>query len=151
MILQEIYSTLREQVVVPGAGFVFLAPVGLFMPGVDPVQPDILVLRAEDREMIGPRRIAGVPALLVEVLSPSNADYDLVVKRAAYAQAGVPVYWIARPLARDVLVHSEPEPATGQYLRVERVPPDGTLISPTLPVRVAVATFFANVPPEAVP
>ena len=150
-IVQEIYTTLREQVVVPGAGFVFLAPVGLFMPGVDPVQPDILVLRAEDRDMIGPRRIAGVPALLVEVLSPSNADYDLVVKRAAYARAGVPEYWIARPLARDVLVHSEPEPATGQYLRVERVPPDGTLISPTLPVRVAVATFFANVPPEAVP
>ena len=151
LIVQEIYSTLREQVVVPGAGFVFLAPIGLFMPGCDPVQPDLLVVRTEDRGMIGPRRIAGVPALLVEVLSPSNADYDLVVKRAAYAQAGVPEYWIARPHERDVLVHSEPEPATGQYLRVERVPPDGTLISPTLPVRVAVSTFFATVPPEAVP
>jgi Uma2 family endonuclease len=150
-IVQEIYTALREQVGVPGAGFVFLAPIGLFMPGFDPVQPALLVVRAEDRGMIGPRRIEGVPALIVEVLSPSNAEYDLVVKRTAYARAGVPEYWIARPLERDVLVHSEPEPATGQYLRVERVPHDGTLISPTLPVRVAVSTFFASVPPEAVP
>ena len=151
LILLELVAMLRDQLVVPGLGIVLTAPIGLFMPGCDPVQPDLLVVRTEDRGMIGPRRIAGVPALLVEVLSPSNADYDLVVKRAAYARAGVHEYWIARPLERDVLVHSEPEPATGQYLRVERVPPDGTLISPTLPVRVAVSTFFATVPPEAVP
>ena len=151
LILLEIVATLREQVVVPAIGIVLTAPIGLFMPGCDPVQSDILVVRAEDRGMIGPRRIEGVPALLVEVLSPSNAEYDLVVKRAAYARAGVPEYWSARPLERDVLVHSEPEPATGQYLRLQRVPHDDTLISPTLPVGAAVATFFANVPGDTAP
>ena len=151
LIVQETYTMLREQLVVPGIGFIFLAPIGLFMPGCDPVQPDLLVVRAEDRAMIGPRRIEGVPALIVEVLSPSNAEYDLVVKRAAYARAGVPEYWIARPSGRDVLVHSEPEPATGQYLRVERVPPDGTLVSPTLPIRAAIAPLFAGVPADTTP
>ena len=89
--------------------------------------------------------------LLVEVLSPSNANYDLVTKREAFARAGVPEYWIARPVERDILVHSEPEPATGQYLRLARVPPDGTLVSPTLPVRAAVAPFFAGAPTDTAP
>jgi Uma2 family endonuclease len=151
LILMEIVATLREQVVVPGIGIALTAPVGLFMPGTDPVQPDVIVVRAEDRGIIGPRRIEGVPALLVEVLSPSNANYDLVTKREAYARAGVPEYWIARPVERDILVHSEPEPATGQYLRVERVSPDGTLVSPTLPIRAAVAAFFAGVPADTAP
>jgi Uma2 family endonuclease len=151
LIVLDIVAVLREQFAAPGRGLVLTAPVGLFLPGCDPVQPDVLALRAADRGMIGPRRIEGVPALVVEVLSPSNADYDLVVKRAAYARAGVPEYWIARPTGRDVLIHGEPEPATGQYLRVERVPPDGTLASPTLPVRTAVAAFFASVPPDLAP
>lgn len=146
--VQEIYAVLREQIVLPSLGFVYLAPVGLFMPGCDPVQPDILVLRAEDRAMIGPKRITGVPALLVEVLSPSNAEYDPIVKRAAYARAGMPEYWIARPIERDFLVYSEPEPASGQYLQSRRVPFDGTLVSPTLPIRAAVASFFANLPED---
>ena len=145
LIVLEIIDILREQLVSPGWGIVLTAPVGLFMPDCDPVQPDILAIRAADRAMIGARRITGVPALLVEVLSPSNADYDLVVKRAAYARAGVPEYWVARPAERDFLVHSEPEPATGQYLRVEHVPAAGVLVSPTLPVRVAVSDCFAAV------
>jgi Uma2 family endonuclease len=151
LIVLDIVAVLREQMVLPGHGIVLTAPVGLFMPGSDPVQPDILLLRSEDRGMIGPRRITGVPALVVEVLSPSNAEYDLVVKREAYARAGVPEYWTPRPRERDLLVHSEPEPATGQYLRLQRVPPDGILVSPTLPVRSPVAAFFASVPGDSMP
>ncbi|CAA9274757.1 MAG: hypothetical protein AVDCRST_MAG26-3005 [uncultured Chloroflexia bacterium] len=33
------------------------------------------------------RRIRGVPALIVEILSPSHPDQDLDVKRKAYATA----------------------------------------------------------------
>jgi Uma2 family endonuclease len=145
MLVLEIIAILREQLVSTGWGIVLTAPVGLFMPGCDPVQPDILAIRAADRATIGARRITGVPALLVEVLSPSNADYDLMVKRAAYARAGVPEYWVARPAERDFLVHSEPESAAGQYLRVEHVPATDVLVSPTLPLRFAVADCFAGV------
>jgi Uma2 family endonuclease len=35
--------------------------------------------------------------LVVEVLSPSNARYDLVVKWDEYAIAGIPLYWIVDP------------------------------------------------------
>ncbi|HEX5505101.1 MAG TPA: Uma2 family endonuclease [Thermomicrobiales bacterium] len=142
----EVYSALRRQLLEPGLAVVVTAPIGLFMPGCDPVQPDVLVVRQDDRGIIRDRRVHGVPALLVEVLSPSNEEQDLVVKRAAYARARVPEYWVARPAGRDILVHSEPESATGQYLQVAHVPPGGELISPTLPFRATIAAFFAGAP-----
>jgi Uma2 family endonuclease len=135
---------LKEQLQRKGLGYVLTAPGGLFMPGTRPVQPDIMVLRPEDKGLIPTSRAETIPLLLVEILSPSNANYDLATKRAAYARAGVPEYWILRPVERDVLVHWEPELATGLYLQVRHIMPDGELVSPTLPFRAPVAAFFAE-------
>ncbi len=129
-----------------GIGITFDAPIGLFMPGCDPVQPDLLVIRTEDFDMIRAEGIEGIPALLVEILSPSSRTHDLVTKLTAYARAGVPEYWVFRPRERDVLVHSNPEPGTGLYLQVTHIPLDGELVSPTLPFRAPVASFFPNLP-----
>ena len=145
-IVQEIYVTLRRQINDSGVGFTFLAPIGVFMPGCDPVQPDVVVVRATDRGMFQERHIVGAPALLVEVLSPTNAGQEMRVKRDAYARAGVPEYWMVRPATRDVVVCSRPDVASGEYLRSDYVAPDDELVSPTLPVRTAVAAFFAGVP-----
>ncbi|HET8630858.1 MAG TPA: Uma2 family endonuclease [Thermomicrobiales bacterium] len=144
-IVQEIYAALRQQLVVTGVAFAFVAPVGVFMPGCDPVQPD-LVVRREDSGLLRERRVYGVPALLVEVLSPGSVEQDLAVKRAAYARAGVPEYWAVRPAERDLLVHSQPEPGTGQYLQVAHAPTGGELVSATLAFRAPVAAFFAGAP-----
>jgi len=145
-ISKRIVRELDEQLELPGIAFIFSAPVGLFMPGCDPVQPDIVAVLAEDRDILHDRRIRGIPALIVEILSPSNPEQDLQVKLAAYARAGVPEYWVFRPAERDALVHSQPEPATGRYLQVTHVPAEGTLTSPTLPFTAAIATFFAGAP-----
>lgn len=145
-IIRQAFLALFQQIDDRGVGITLWAPIGLFMPGCDPVQPDLFVVRAADLGIIREGRIHGVPALLVEVLSPSNPNQDLVIKREAYARAGVPEYWIMRPAERDVLVHSQPDPATGQYASVVHVPPDGELVSPTLPFRTPVATFFAGAP-----
>lgn len=58
------------------------------------LQPDLLVVRRED---VGPRYIQRPPQLLVEVLSDVTRSKDLVLKRALYAEAGVPVYWVFDP------------------------------------------------------
>ena len=145
-IIRQVFLALFQQIDSSGVGVTLWAPIGLFMPGCDPVQPDLLVIRTSDLGMMRERRIYGIPALLVEVLSPTNPDQDLVIKRDAYARAGVPEYWVLRPAERDALVYSEPDPATGRYLRVSQVPPDGELVSPTLPFRAPVAAFFAGAP-----
>jgi Uma2 family endonuclease len=143
---QQAFVQLRERVVLPGFGFVFYAPIGLFMPGAEAVQPDLLVVRAEDRDIIRDRRVQGIPALIVEILSPSSADLDLVIKRAIYAKAGVPELWIFRPAERDVLVHTEPDVVSGAYRRIVQIRPDDELVSPTLPVRFPVATIYDGAP-----
>jgi Uma2 family endonuclease len=140
LLQQQCYRQLDDQ----GYGITLHAPLGLFMPGCDPVQPDLLVIRAADLGIIRDEGIEGIPALLVEILSQATRNYDLVAKCIAYARAGVPEYWVFRPNERDALIHCDPEPASGLYLRVTHIPPDGELVSPTLPFRALVSSFFPN-------
>jgi Uma2 family endonuclease len=123
------------------------APVGVLMPGCDPVQPDFLLVRRDHAGMIADRRIRGVPDLIVEVLSPSNPEQDTDIKRGAYARAGVPEYWIVRPQSRDVLVCWQPDADLADFAQVHLVSADSTLISPTLPgISVRVAELFTGAP-----
>ncbi len=51
-----------------------------------------------------PQQFEGAPDLALEVLSPSNRDYDLNEKRPAYRQAGVREIWLVDPDEREVIV-----------------------------------------------
>ena len=82
--------------------FASVAPVGLLMPGCDPVQPDFVVVLAARARIIHDRRIMGVPDLIVEVISPSSIAYDERVKLAAYAAAVVPEYATIDPRSRTL-------------------------------------------------
>lgn len=62
------------------------------------------------------------------------------------ARSGVPEYWIVRPASRDLLLCTQPDAALGDYAGSDLIAPDGTLISPTLPVRTPIARFFADAP-----
>ena len=42
--------------------------------------------------------------LVLEVVSPDDPGRDLVVKRADYAEAGIPEYWIVNPIDETVTV-----------------------------------------------
>jgi Uma2 family endonuclease len=145
-IVQELYVRLRRQINEAGVGLTFVSPIGVFMPGCDPVQPDVVVIRAADTHVYREGRIVGVPALLVEVLSPSNASVDVRIKREAYARSGVPEYWMVRPGTRDVLVCTQPDALLGDYSRSELVGASDELVSSTLPVRLPVAELFAGAP-----
>lgn len=65
------------------------------------VEPDLLVCRVEDLDLDGPLRAPAVPVLLVEILSPSNAGFDRLIKRELYELLGVAHYWIVDPGAPD--------------------------------------------------
>lgn len=87
-----------------GRGYVFAAPVEVIMPNATPVQPDLVYLRSEQKEIIEEKSIVGIPHLLVEILSPSTASRDRTLKLNTYAQAGVPHYWIVDPKAKTLEV-----------------------------------------------
>lgn len=78
------------------------APIGVIMPGCDPVQPDFVVVRTDNASIFRDRRIRGVPDLVVEILSPGTRTYDESVKLVTYAHAGLPEYTIVDPQARTL-------------------------------------------------
>jgi len=59
-------------------------------------EPDILLLRDRSDPRYQDRYWQGAD-LVVEVVSPDHPERDLVEKRADYAEAGIPEYWIADP------------------------------------------------------
>ena len=59
-------------------------------------EPDILLLRDRSDSRYQDRYWQGAD-LVAEVVSPDHPDRDLVEKRADYAEAGIPEYWIADP------------------------------------------------------
>ncbi|HZN38909.1 MAG TPA: Uma2 family endonuclease [Planctomycetota bacterium] len=80
-----------------GLGEVFPAPFDVHLGRGTVVQPDLVVVTAKNRSLVGETKLAGVPDLLVEILSPSRRDYDCRIKRRKYERAGVREYWIVDP------------------------------------------------------
>lgn len=66
--------------------------------------PDVAVYC--DKEQIFKRGFLGVPQLIVEVLSPGNAEDDTIKKKEVYEKFGVPEYWIASPMSRKIYVYN---------------------------------------------
>lgn len=127
-------------------GKLLTAPLDVFVPGGDPVIPDILALLPGSRAVPRMRGIEGPPDLVIEVVSPSNRVHDILTKNALYGRAGVREYWIVDPETRSV-----------EILRLDRdalhttqtATGSGTVTSPLLGAALALDAIFANVGDEA--
>lgn len=114
------------------------------------VQPDISVVC--DASKLDARGCRGAPDLVIEVLSPSTAARDHLIKRALYERHGVREYWLVHPLDRIVTIHRRSGEA--------RVKSDGFGVPELLEARSTMASVgfpgveidwddvFANVSPE---
>ena len=67
------------------------------------VQPDLFVVC--DKSKLNGISCVGAPDLVVEIISPSSAGHDRVLKFNKYLQAGVKEYWIIEPEIKAVSVH----------------------------------------------
>jgi Uma2 family endonuclease len=79
----------------PSDFFVVGAP-GVEMSEIQYRIPDLVVVRAGSVG-IADRSVTSPPALVVEVASPSTANYDRNRKKVVYAEFGIPAYWIVDP------------------------------------------------------
>jgi Uma2 family endonuclease len=82
---------------------VYYAPIDVFFSDEDVVQPDILVCKKTQMELKG---CIGAPALIIEILSPSNSKRDLIDKFLLYEKHGVKEYWIANPKTKVITLYS---------------------------------------------
>lgn len=67
------------------------------------VQPDIMVVC--DEKKIEDHRIAGAPDLIIEIISPSTAAKDNIIKKALYEKAGVKEFWLVSATDRIIRVY----------------------------------------------
>lgn len=67
-------------------------------------EPDLAFVRLENLGRVTPTSIQGPADLIIEILSPATRDYDLNEKRRAYADGGVPEYWMIDPDSRRLFV-----------------------------------------------
>ena len=93
---RRIQFQLYEQIELKGLGQVFDAPIDLQLSETDVVQPDIVVILTNNN-IVTTTKLKGVPDLVIEILSPSNREYDRDLKRRLYEQHAVPEYWIVDP------------------------------------------------------
>ncbi len=68
------------------------------------VQPDILVIC--DTERINDNgKYTGIPSLVVEILSESTRNKDMLKKLDLYLSGGVSEYWIVNPFSKEIYVY----------------------------------------------
>jgi Uma2 family endonuclease len=82
-------------------GLALLAPTDVPFADHSVVQPDVLYISAANRAIAGDQ-LAGIPDLLVEVLSPGTVRRDRGEKLALYAQSSAREYWIVDYAERQV-------------------------------------------------
>lgn len=85
-------------------GSLFAAPTDVVLSRWDVVQPDLLFVGKDREAIITETHIDGAPDLIIEILSPSTASLDQLVKRQLYARHGVRELWLVSPEANTIEV-----------------------------------------------
>ncbi len=123
----------------PQLGHIYLPPSDVHLPSGDIVEPDLIFI-SKGRTRIIKDWIRGAPDLLVEILSPTSIDRDLLVKRELYARNGVLEYWVIDPVEGAIQVYTlrrRVYGAAGWYRR------GSTIATPLLPrFKLEVSTVF---------
>mgnify|MGYP000984405713 FL=1 len=97
------------------------------------VQPDIVVIC--DIENINERdRYTGVPTMVVEVLSETTRQKDMVRKLNVYFFGGIKEYWIVSPLRKEVYVYCFTEQDIKEYRVYKEVEKAESMVFPGLEI-----------------
>lgn len=103
----KLYRVIAQFVEDNDLGEVYHAPYDVRLSkDADPVEPDILFIAKDHVPQARDSYFAGVPDLVVEILSKSTARTDINVKFSIYEQAGIPEYWIVDPKTQTVRIYT---------------------------------------------
>ena len=104
-------------------------------------QPDLVFVSRERAGILTAPNIQGVPDLIVEILSPTNARHDSVRKRRIYEEHGVREYWMVLSESDQLEVLRLDE--TGRFGHPVLFEAGDTLTTPLLPgLSIDVAELF---------
>lgn len=124
-----IYSALKEFVEKNSLGQVYYSPIDVYFGEAETYQPDIVFVLKEKLSIVGETKIEGAPDLIIEILSPSTAYYDLGRKYEIYEKSGVKEYWVVHPERKSIEIYQN---EGNQFKLVQSVKEMGIINSPLL-------------------
>ncbi len=105
-ISRKIEFILEKFVTQNNLGEIFDAPCDVYLDDENVVQPDILFITHERRDIIGEKNIQGAPDLAIEIISENSAYRDVVQKKRLYTRFGVKEYWIVIPDCEEIEIYT---------------------------------------------
>lgn len=73
----------------------------MFLNDQNIFQPDILFIANKNIKGIKFNGFHGTPDLVIEILSASNAQYDLIKKKRVYERCKVKEFWVIDPVKSE--------------------------------------------------
>jgi len=101
-VLGKIFSKLLNYVDTHQLGEVRVAPYDVYFNKRNVYQPDIVFIANDNVKNIQEKGLFGPPDLVIEILSPKTAKYDLEDKKDVYERYGVKEYWAVDPVSKQV-------------------------------------------------
>jgi Uma2 family endonuclease len=124
--LGNLFWKLNEFIKESALGIVIVSPIDVYFSETDTYQPDIIFILKDRLNIIGEKKIEGPPDLIVEILSPATAYYDLRSKKDIYEKSGVKEYWIVDPIQKSIEIFLN---RNGRYEAVSTAKDGGTIMS----------------------
>lgn len=106
MVLGRLFKHLFDYCDAKDNGVVLVSPIDVYLDNENAFQPDIIYIARDRQYIIKEDGIYGAPDLVIEILSPSTAGYDLKEKFRVYERSGVREYWIVDPEMNSVEMYS---------------------------------------------
>ena len=78
-----------------------IAPYDVYLDAKNAFQPDLVFVGKGNIHFIHEDGLHGTPDLVLEVLSPSNRNYNMTSKKDVYERNGVKEYWMVDPVTRN--------------------------------------------------
>jgi Uma2 family endonuclease len=133
-LLGRLYFALEEHVRAhPVIGEVYVAPLDVLFSQWDVVEPDLLFVAGDQRQILTEKNVVGAPALVVEILSPGTRKRDTQLKRRLFERTGVREYWMVDPDRNAIVIHRRDDsgacPRVGELMAAE----NAVLTTPLLP------------------
>jgi Uma2 family endonuclease len=109
----------------------FISPLDLWLINKEKalnvkVQPDLMVIC--DKAGLKENAYYGVPALIIEIISPSNKNHDRIRKYSTYMEFGINEYWMVNPELKTVEVYTLEK---GEYKQAAIYKSDDCAVSQT--------------------
>jgi Uma2 family endonuclease len=107
-------------------GKMYHSPIDVYFEETEVYQPDIIFISRERLDIVKENKIEGAPDLVIEILSPTTAYYDLKHKKFIYGKHGVREYWVVDIIDKTVDIY---ENSGNELILIESVKGDGKIKS----------------------